>query len=251
MKKIILIGSEGSLGKFYSKNLMKLSKILVVADIKIKKNLKKGKLVKQKLNIENEENVRKFFKNLMLKYGKFDVLINNAGLTNDGIQIFKKKNYNTEDFDTRVWDKTNNINLKGTFLACKYFIKFHNTENINQKIINTGSIYGSLSPHHEIYKNHNFFTSLAYSASKSGLIGLTKWLAAKYAKDKTTCNMLSPSGVLSNQSKKFLKDYSKLLPIGRMAQKSEIYGLLKFLISKESDYVNGQNIFVDGGFSIW
>jgi NAD(P)-dependent dehydrogenase (short-subunit alcohol dehydrogenase family) len=251
MKKIILIGSEGTLGKFYSKNLIKFSKILVVADIKIKNNIKKGKLIKKKLDIENEEEVKIFFKELSLKYGKFDILINNAGLTNDGIQALKKKNYNKENFDSTIWDKTNNINLKGSFLTCKYFIKFHKTKKINQKIVNTGSIYGSLSPHHEIYKNQNFFTSLAYTASKSGLIGLTKWIAAKYAKDNMTCNMLSPSGVINNQDKSFLRQYEKLLPIGRMAKKSEIYGLLKFLISEDSNYINGQDILVDGGFSAW
>mgnify|MGYP001347876063 FL=1 len=251
MKKIILIGSEGGLGKYYTKNLIKFNKILVVADIKIKKNLRKGKLVKRKLNIENEEEVKSFFNEISRLYGKFDVLINNAGLTNDGIQKIKKKKYYKEDFDSEVWDKTINVNLKGTFLACKYFLRFHNQKKINQKIINTGSIYGSLSPHHEIYKNQKFFTSLAYSASKSGLIGLTKWIAAKYSKNKFTCNMLSPSGVASNQNKSFLKKYIQLLPIGRMATKSEIYGLLKFLISEESNYINGQDILIDGGFSTW
>ena len=251
MKKIILIGSEGALGKFYTKNLIKFNKKLVIADIKIKKDSKKGKLIKQKLNIENEEEVQNFFKKISQLYGKFDILINNAGLTNDGIQTIKKKHYSKEDFDSKIWDKTNNINLKGTFLACKYFLKYHNEKKINQKIINTGSIYGSLSPHHEIYKNQIFFTSLAYTASKSGLIGLTKWIAAKYAKDKLTCNMLSPSGVFNNQNKLFLKEYTKLLPIGRMATKSEIYGLLKFLISEESNYINGQDILIDGGFSSW
>ena len=92
MKKIILIGSEGALGKYYTKNLIKFNKILVVADIKIKKNLRKGKLVKRKLNIENEEEVKSFFNEISRLYGKFDVLINNAGLTNDGIQKIKKKN---------------------------------------------------------------------------------------------------------------------------------------------------------------
>jgi len=251
MKKIILIGSEGALGRYYTKNLIKFNKILVVADIKIKKNLRKGKLVKRKLNIENEEEVKSFFNEISRLYGKFDVLINNAGLTNDGIQKIKKKKYYKEDFDSEVWDKTINVNLKGTFLACKYFLRFHNQKKIDQKIINTGSIYGSLSPHHEIYKNQKFFTSLAYSASKSGLIGLTKWIAAKYSKNKFTCNMLSPSGVASNQNKSFLKKYIQLLPIGRMATKSEIYGLLKFLISEESNYINGQDILIDGGFSTW
>ena len=114
-----------------------------------------------------------------------------------------------------------------------------------------GSIYGSVSPHHKIYKNQKFFSSLAYTSSKSGIIGLTKWLAVSLANDNTTCNMMTPSGVYNKQNKKFLKDYSKLLPFKRMAKQSEIFGLLKFLTSKDSDYITGQNIFVDGGFTIW
>ena len=251
MKKIILIGCKGVLGKFYVKELLKLSKILIVADIKIKNDLKNKKLIQKKLNVENEIEIKEFFKNLNLKYGKFDILINNAALTSEGIQRLIKKNYHREDFDTFVWDKTNNINLRGTFLACKHFIKYHNSKKINQKIINVGSIYGSVSPHHEIYKGQKFFSSLAYTSSKSGIIGLTKWLAAALADDKTTCNMMTPSVVYNNQNKKFLKDYSKLLPVKRMAKQTEIFGLLKFLISKDSDYITGQNIFVDGGFTIW
>ena len=63
--------------------------------------------------------------------------------------------------------------------------------------------------------------------------------------------MISPAGVYNKQNKEFLKDYSKLLPIKRMASPKEVYGLLKFLISDDSNYVNGQNLFVDGGFTAW
>ena len=252
MKKIILIGSEGVLGKHYSKELLKISKKLVVADIKIKKTFnKKNRFIGKKLDIENEEEIEFFFKNLLKTQGKFDILINNAALTTEGVQKIVKKKYIREDFDTRIWDKTNAINLRGTFLACKHFLKYHNDKKINQKIVNIGSIYGSVGPHHEIYKNQNFFTSLAYAASKSGIIGLTKWLATSLAEQNTTCNMITPSGVFNKQNKKFLSSYRKLLPFKRMANQSEIYGLLKFLVSKESDYVTGQNLFVDGGFTSW
>ena len=252
MKKIILIGSEGVLGKHYSKELLKISKKLVVADIKIKKTFnKKNRFIGKKLDIENEGEIEFFFKNLLKTQGKFDILINNAALTTEGVQKIVKKKYIREDFDTRIWDKTNAINLRGTFLACKHFLKYHNDKKINQKIVNIGSIYGSVGPHHEIYKNQNFFTSLAYAASKSGIIGLTKWLATSLAEQNTTCNMITPSGVFNKQNKKFLSSYRKLLPFKRMANQSEIYGLLKFLVSKESDYVTGQNLFVDGGFTSW
>jgi len=91
MKKIILIGCKGVLGKFYVKELLKLSKILIVADIKIKKDLKNKKLIQKKLNVENEIEIKEFFKNLNLKYGKFDILINNAALTSEGVQSLIKK----------------------------------------------------------------------------------------------------------------------------------------------------------------
>ena len=252
MKKIILIGSEGVLGKYYSKELLKISKKLVVADIKIKKIINKNnRFISKKLNIENEKEIEFFFKELLKTHGKFDILINNAALTTEGVQKIVRKKYIREDFDTRIWDKTNAINLRGTFLACKHFLKYHNDKKIKQKIINIGSIYGSVGPHHEIYNDQNFFTSLAYAASKSGIIGLTKWLATSLAEKNTTCNMITPSGVFNKQNKKFLKSYSKLLPLKRMANQSEIYGLLKFLINKDSDYITGQNLFVDGGFTSW
>ncbi len=251
MKKIILIGCAGILGKFFASKLLKISKKLVIADIKINEKSSNKKVLKKKLDIEDEKEIEKFFKDLSAKHGKFDILINNAALTTEGIQKIIKKDYHNEDFDTFVWDKTNSINLRGTFLSCKHFLKYHNTKKTNQKIINVGSIYGSVSPHHEIYENQKFFSSLAYSVSKSGLIGLTKWLATKLAKENTTCNMLSPSGVYNKQNKKFLKDYSKLLPFNRMAQQEEVFGMLKFLISNDSNYVTGQNLFVDGGFTSW
>ena len=250
MKKIILIGCSGILGKYFLKQLKKNSKVLVAADIDVKKNLTTRSFYKKKLNIENEKDVKNFFQDILKKFGKFDVLINNAALTSERIKkISKTKNY-SENFDKVVWDKTTSINLGGTFLTCKYFIKNHNYKK-NQKIINMGSIYGSLSPHHDIYKKQNFYSSISYSASKSGIIGLTRWLATSLAKKNTTCNMITPGGVFNKQNKIFVKEYSKLLPLKKMAKESDVYGLLKFLINDESNYITGQNIFVDGGFSIW
>tara|TARA_B100000963_G_scaffold109962_1_gene95714 strand:+ start:1149 stop:1904 length:756 start_codon:yes stop_codon:yes gene_type:complete len=251
MKKIVLIGCNGILGKYFFRKLKKKSKILVAADIDVKKNIKSKKFYKSKLNVENEEEVKLFFEEILKKFGKFDVLINNAALTSERIKKISKSKNIKENFDKEIWDKTNNVNLGGTFLAIKYFIKLHGDKKINQKIINMGSIYGSFSPHHSIYTNQKFYSSLSYSASKSGIIGLTKWLAASLANKNTTCNMITPGGVFNKQNKKFTSEYSKLLPINKMARESDVYGLLKFLISNDSNYITGQNIFVDGGFSIW
>ena len=251
MKKIILIGCSGILGKYFLKQLKKSSKVLVAADIDVKKNIKSKKFCKLKLNVENEEDVKLFFEEIFRKFNKFDVLINNAALTSEGIKKISKNKNLKENFDKDIWDKTNNINLRGTFLSIKHFIGLHGDKKIKQKIINVGSIYGSFSPHHHLYTNQKFYSSASYSASKSGLIGLTKWMAADLAKKNTTCNMITPGGVFNKQNKKFVREYSKLLPLNKMAKESDIYGLLKFLISNDSNYITGQNIFVDGGFSIW
>ena len=150
-----------------------------------------------------------------------------------------------------MFDKTIQTNLKGFFLSCKNFIKYHHKKNLDQRVINIGTIYALHSPHHYIYKNQNFFSSISYSASKAGIVGMTKWLATKYATENTNFNIVSPAGVFNNQNKKFIKEYSKLIPKEKMASQEQVYSAIKFLISKESDYIVGQDILVDGGFSVW
>ena len=81
------------------------------------------------------------------------------------------------------------------------------------------------------------------------MIGLTKWLATKYAKENTNVNLVSPSGVYNKQNSKFVKKYLELIPYNRMAKTSDIFGIVDFLISEKSNYITGQNLFVDGGFS--
>ena len=80
---------------------------------------------------------------------------------------------------------------------------------------------------------------------------MTKWLATKFAQEKTNFNMVSPAGVFNNHNKKFLKDYTNLIPKKIMASEKQIYSAIEFLISNDADYVIGQNIIVDGGFSAW
>ena len=87
-------------------------------------------------------------------------MINNAAFTTEGTLKSKKLTNKFEDFDFDIWKKTIDINLTGAFLSCKYFIKYFHKKNISQKIINIGSIYGSHSPHHEIYNDQIFFLIL-------------------------------------------------------------------------------------------
>lgn len=248
-KKIILIGASGVLGAFFSKELNRNNKIKLIcsADNNLKDD-RGGKNKKFRLDVSNEIEIKNFFKIIQEKYGKFDCLINNAAYTTEGA-VKEKSLIKKEYFDVENWNRNININLTGIFLCIKYFLKYHNNSKKLQKVISTGSIYGSNSPDHSIYDNENFFSAIGYTASKAGIIGLNKWLAKRFASKNFTFNVLSPAGVYNNHKKKFLTKYLRNIPLKRMANQKDIYGLLEFLIDDKSNYINGENIHVDGGFS--
>ena len=248
-KKIILIGASGLLGKFFLNELSKDkdTALICAADNNLKTDLK-SKSKKFKLDISNEKEIQKFFKNIKDLYGEFDCLINNAAYTAKMAikeSTSKKKDY----FDTINWKKNIDVNLTGVFLSIKYFFEYHNNKKKLQKIITTGSIYGSNSPDHSIYDAENFFSSIGYSSTKAGLIGLNKWLSKKFAEQNIRSNILSPAGVYNNHTARFLNNYLRNIPLKKMANQKDVYGVLKFLISNNSDYINGENIHVDGGYS--
>ena len=194
--------------------------------------------------------VKQYFREIKRKFGEIDILINNAAFTTEmALKDFNIKN--KDYFSTKIWDQTINTNLKGSFLACKYFIKYHHNKKKDQRVINVGTIYGLHGPHHKNYDDQKFFSSISYSSSKAGLVGMTRWLATKYALENTAFNLISPGGVYNNHNNKFLKNYTNMIPKRKMANEKQIYSAIEFLISRNADYVIGQDIFVDGGFSAW
>ena len=116
-------------------------------------------------------------------------------------------------------------------------------------IVNISSIYSVIGPDKEIYKGTSFFNPASYSASKGGLNSLTRWLAGSLNK-KIRVNSISLGGVLRKQSKIFINRYSKKTIMRRMAKNQDLVGPVLFFISKESSYITGQNLLVDGGYSI-
>ena len=90
-----------------------------------------------------------------------------------------------------------------------------------------------------------------YSAAKSALIGLTRYLATYLGEYNIRANSISPGGVKSNQNNNFINNYSKKVPLKRMGDKREIINCILFLSSEKSSYINGQNIIIDGGYTAW
>jgi NAD(P)-dependent dehydrogenase (short-subunit alcohol dehydrogenase family) len=124
-------------------------------------------------------------------------------------------------------------------------------------ILNIASDLSIFAPDQRLYKKDGLqpeqqpVKPVTYSVIKHGLIGLTKYLATYWADRGVRCNALSPGGVFNEQGEEFVKKLTNLIPMNRMASKDEYRGAVQFLCSDASAYMNGQNITMDGGRSVW
>ncbi|MGY5148918.1 MAG: SDR family oxidoreductase [Candidatus Nitrosopumilus sp. bin_68KS] len=223
-KKIIVTGSEGILGKEISKYLQK-DNVVSKLDLKLGNNL------------NDEDYVKKWFSE---NHGEYLI---NCFAVNDHLTQKRKKG-TLFDYDLESFRKTMEVNIVSLFSVCREFAK----NNKNGGIVNFSSIYGLQSPNPDLYNNSH--KEIGYCVSKSGVINLTKYLAVHLA-PKINVNCIVPGGVINLQNKEFIKKYSKLTPMKRMMMKNEINGLVDFLCSKNSSYMTGSILVVDGGYSSW
>ena len=117
-------------------------------------------------------------------------------------------------------------------------------------ILNIASDLSSIAPNHNIYPRNNY-KPISYSVIKHGVVGITKYLATYLNRYNIRCNTLSPGSVKNMQPKTFINKIKKLIPLNRLARHNEYHGAIKFLCTDASSYMNGQNIIIDGGRSIW
>lgn len=154
-----------------------------------------------------------------------------------------------------IWREVMQVNLDGMFIVAREVGARMATRGTGS-IIQTASIYGALAPDFRIYEGSDYLggpitTPAVYSASKAGVIGLTRHLASYWAEAGVRVNTLVPGGVRSGQNEEFLRRYSARIPLGRMAESTEMAGALLYLASDASSYVTGQELKVDGGLSAW
>ena len=157
-----------------------------------------------------------------------------------------------ESYPEASWDRVLEVNLKGVFLACQV-IGGHMAEGGFGSIVNIGSIYGIVAPDQRLYdyREESFFKPVAYSASKSGLLNLTRYLATYWAALGVRVNCMTLGGVFNHQDEEFVRRYSGRVPLGRMAREDEYDGALVFLLSAASSYMTGANLVLDGGWTAW
>lgn len=159
-----------------------------------------------------------------------------------------------ETYPEDSWDRVMDVNVKGVFLCCQVFGGAMAAAG-RGAIVNIGSIYGVVSPDQRIYEyrrvdGDTFFKPVAYSAAKSALYNLTRYLATYWA-SKVRVNILTLAGVYNNQSEAFLTPYLQRMPAGRMARADEYNGAIVFLLSDASSYMTGAEMRLDGGWTAW
>jgi NAD(P)-dependent dehydrogenase (short-subunit alcohol dehydrogenase family) len=248
-KYCLITGAAGFLGMHYSQLLLQNGYNVIGVDININplKKIKNKSFISYYCDISNEQEVNVMFLNLKKKKFFINLLINNAAI--DSVPIKKSKKLSRLS-DICDWDKELNVGLKGSYLMIKYF-----GEEMSKKkdgnIINIGSDLSVIAPNQDIYKKvyKNFIKPVTYSVIKHGIYGMTKYFSSLYAKDKVRVNMLSPGPVFRNHKKNFINEIKTQIPMGRMADKSDLNSSLLFLADEKNIYLTGQNIVVDGGFT--
>ncbi len=184
--------------------------------------------------------------------GPVSILLNNAASKTRDVDAFFAP---VATFSAETWREIMSVNLDGMFNVAQVFGTLM-AERGYGSIVQTASIYGLMAPDQRIYEGSEYLgrainTPAVYTASKAGVIGLTKHLATYWGAQGVRVNTLTPGGVESGQNDTFKQRYGARVPLGRMARADEMVGAVLFLVSDAASYVTGQNIAVDGGLSAW
>jgi NAD(P)-dependent dehydrogenase (short-subunit alcohol dehydrogenase family) len=260
-KVVIITGGLGLLGQSFAKAVLEHNGTAILADLpnpnadeiikSLAKNSNSDNVYFYTIDITSKESVKSVVKSVHDKFEKIDSWVNNAfpriSRTSNNI----KREYSSSFFDFSYEDlyESVGLNFGGTFLCSQQISKYFLDQGYGN-IINISSIYGIIAPRFEIYDQTSMTMPVDYAIIKAGTIHFTKYLA-KYLKGKNIrVNSLSPGGIFNNQPETFVKAYKNFSINKGMLDCNDINGALLFLLSDYSQFVNGQNLTVDDGFTI-
>ena len=261
-KTAVVTGALGIIGRKVCAGLAEFGANIVVVDLDPVESQKFANRLSADYRVQamgvacdvaDPQDVENCVKHAVDKMGRIDILHNNAASKSSNLDAFLAP---FEEYSLEQWNEVMSVNLNGMFLMAKEVGKQMIKQGNGGSIIQTASIYGIMGPDHRIYEgsvymNRPISSPAVYSASKGGVVAMTKYLATYWARHNIRVNTITPGGVESGQNEEFKKRYSNRIPLGRMAQASEMVGAVIYLASDASSYVTGQNIVVDGGLSAW
>lgn len=242
---VLITGAAGQIGSVICKAFSKMNARVIAIDKGVFKD-KLSNVEYHKADITRKKEVFRCFENIFKRYGRIDILINNAGVS--VFEPFEKRKEASLDF---VMD----VNLKGTFFCIQEYVNlFDKYKSKKGSIINIASFYGVISPDFRVYTDCSRKNSEIYGATKAGVIQMTKYFAVHLANRNIRVNAVSPGGIYNPgkpQGKDFIKNFAFRCPAKRMGNDSELIGALVYFAGDSSSYTTGQNLLIDGGMSCW
>ncbi|QQR81992.1 MAG: SDR family oxidoreductase [Deltaproteobacteria bacterium] len=262
-----MTGAAGLLGAEHASALLDSGATVVLTDVneKILDSLRqslsvdrdKSRIITCIMDVTNPEGIRRVAEGLEKDGRRIDILINNAAIDPKVGGKGLAEASRLENFSLEQWNMQVAVGLTGAFLCSKTFGGAMARDGQGGVILNIASDLSVLAPDQRIYRKSGLLEDqqpvkpVTYSVIKTGLIGLTRYLATYWADKGVRSNALSPGGVFVGQDEEFVRRLTSLIPLGRMAAKDEYRSAIQFLCSEASAYLNGQNIVMDGGRSVW
>jgi NAD(P)-dependent dehydrogenase (short-subunit alcohol dehydrogenase family) len=265
-KTAAITGGGGLLGYQHAAAIASKGGISVLLDIQDERLQANRRLLEQeygslfyayKMDVTDTECVRTVSERIKSDVGRIDILINNAARnpkveSTDGLDFSR-----LENFPLDQWKLDLDVGLGGAFICSQVFGASMAADGQGGVIINIASDLAVIAPDQRLYRQPNKQADeqpvkpVTYSVVKHGLIGLTKYLSTYWNEQNIRCNALSPGGVSAGQNEVFISNLVKLIPMARMAEPDEYRGAIIFLCSDASRYLNGANLIMDGGRSVW
>jgi NAD(P)-dependent dehydrogenase (short-subunit alcohol dehydrogenase family) len=208
------------------------------------------------VDITQPDQVEESCQDLLDQFGRIDILINNAANNPRLEDIANKDSMRLEQLPIDFWNADLAVGLTGAFLCSRSFgtVMARAGKGV---ILNISSDLGLIGPDQRLYKKHGVddehqpVKPVTYSVVKSGLVGLTRYLATYWADKGVRANAIAPGGVYTDQEEGFVKQLSGLIPMGRMASADEYKAAIVFMVSDASSYMTGSILPIDGGRTCW
>jgi NAD(P)-dependent dehydrogenase (short-subunit alcohol dehydrogenase family) len=259
----VVTGGAGLLGKEFCRTLAQAGAAVVVADLNqaatqpVADELVQAgyKALACTVDVTRPESTRAMADAAVAAFGRLDILVCSAAMD----PKFDPQNQSAqsrnafEDYPLTAWQQALDVNLTGMFLSAQAAVKPMLAQD-HGVIINICSTYGLVGPDQRLYERPGQpqqYKPVFYSVTKAGVLGLTRYLATYYAGKNIRVNSLTPGGIYNNHDEIFNQNYSYRTVMGRMAHKDEMNGAILFLASDASSYMTGNNVVVDGGWTVW
>lgn len=267
-KTALITGAAGLLGVEHAAALLESGATVVLTDISLPalevakatlaREADSARIVCNVMDVADPAHIQAVAAELAGQGRRVDILVNNAAIDpkvkgEQGVMETSR----LEHFPLDQWNLQVAVGLTGAFLCSQVFGTAMARDGKGGVILNIASDLSVFSPDQRLYRKEGLADDMqpvkpvTYSVIKAGLVGLTRYLATYWTDQGVRANALSPGGVFNGQSEAFVQRLSALIPMGRMASRDEYRSAVQFLCSDASSYLNGQNIVMDGGRSVW